>query len=105
MALFSATNLGYKSVNFAGSLRLGPNSQPKRIKTTQLLKNPRRLSLYYVNLLAIRVGRKVVAIPPSVFAFDHNTGAGTVFDSGTVFTILVKPVYVAVRDEVAGSCG
>ncbi|XP_057807902.1 aspartyl protease AED3-like [Salvia miltiorrhiza] len=97
---FSYCLPSYKSVNFAGSLRLGPNSQPKKIKTTQLLKNPRRSSLYYVNLLAIRVGRKVVAIPPSAFAFDPNTGAGTVFDSGTVYTILVKPAYVAVRDEV-----
>ncbi|KAL1564330.1 saccharopepsin [Salvia divinorum] len=97
---FSYCLPGYKSLNFAGSLRLGPHSQPIRIKTTQLLRNPRRSSLYYVNLLAIRVGRKLLDIPPSAFALDPNTGAGTVFDSGTVFTILVKPAYVAVRDEV-----
>lgn len=97
---FSYCLPSYKSINFGGSLRLGPNSQPKRIKTTLLLKNPRRSSLYYVSLLAIRVGRRVVDIPPSAFALDPTTGAGTVFDSGTVFTILVKPAYVAVRDEV-----
>ncbi|GER28516.1 eukaryotic aspartyl protease family protein [Striga asiatica] len=98
-SIFSYCLPSYKSPNFAGSLRLGPNSQPKTIKTTPLLKNPRRSSLYYVNLLAIRVGRRVVNIPPSAFAFDPTTGAGTVFDSGTVFTSLVKPAYVAVRDE------
>lgn len=76
----------YKSINFGGSLRLGPNSQPKRIKTTPLLKNPRRSSLYYVSLLAIRVGRKVVDIPPSAFALDPTTGAGTVFDSGIIMS-------------------
>ncbi|KAG6406207.1 hypothetical protein SASPL_133806 [Salvia splendens] len=97
---FSYCLPGYKSTNFAGSLRLGPHSQPLRIKTTPLLRNPRRSSLYYVNLVSIRVGGRIVHIPPSAFAFDPNTGAGTIFDSGTVFTILVKPAYVAVRDEV-----
>ncbi|KAK4414556.1 Aspartyl protease AED3 [Sesamum alatum] len=104
-SIFSYCLPSYKSVGFTGSLRLGPNSQPVRIKTTQLLKNPRRSSFYYVNLMAIRVGRRVVNIPPSAFAFDPNTGAGTVFDSGTVFTSLVKPAYTAVRDEVRRRMG
>ncbi|KAG6413802.1 hypothetical protein SASPL_126517 [Salvia splendens] len=97
---FTATINEYHGLQVRQLRRLGPHSQPIRIKTTPLLRNPRRSSLYYVNLLAIRVGRKVLDIPPSAFAFDPNTGAGTVFDSGTVFTILVKPAYVAVRDEV-----
>ncbi|KAL8529243.1 hypothetical protein ACS0TY_006608 [Phlomoides rotata] len=84
-SIFSYCLPSYKSINFSGSLRLGPNSQPIRIKTTQLLQNPTRSSFYYVNLLAIRVGRKVVDIPASAFAFDPNTGAGTVFDSGMLF--------------------
>ncbi|KAK4483560.1 hypothetical protein RD792_010759 [Penstemon davidsonii] len=96
---FSYCLPSYKSLSFTGSLRLGTNRQPLRIKTTQLLKNPRRSSFYYVNLVSIKVGRRVVSIPPSAFAFDPNTGAGTVFDSGTVFTSLVKPAYTAVRDE------
>ncbi|KAK4476657.1 hypothetical protein RD792_015817, partial [Penstemon davidsonii] len=96
---FSYCLPGYKSINFSGSLRLGPNSQPIKIKTTPLLKNPRRSSFYYVNLLAIKVGKGLAKIPPTAFAFDPNTGAGTVFDSGTVFTSLVKPAYTAVRDE------
>lgn len=79
---FSYCLPSYKSPTFSGTLRLGRNGQPVRIKTTQLLHNPRRSSFYYVNLLAIRVGRKVVDIPPSAFAFNPNTGAGTVFDSG-----------------------
>jgi hypothetical protein len=89
----------FKSLNFSGSLKLGPVAQPKRIKYTPLLKNPRRSSLYYVNLQAIRVGRKIVDIPPAALAFNPTTGAGTILDSGTVFTRLVEPVYVAVRDE------
>uniref|UniRef100_A0A164VG94 Peptidase A1 domain-containing protein n=1 Tax=Daucus carota subsp. sativus TaxID=79200 RepID=A0A164VG94_DAUCS len=82
-----------------GSLRLGPTGQPIRIKYTPLLKNPRRSSLYYVNLLGIRVGPKIVDIPASAFAFDPATGAGTIFDSGTTFTRLVQAAYIPVRDE------
>ncbi|XP_022876602.1 aspartyl protease AED3-like [Olea europaea var. sylvestris] len=96
---FSYCLPSYKSPNFSGSLRLGPNSQPIRIKYTQLLKNPRRSSLYYVNLEGIKVGNGLVKIPPSAFAHDPNTGSGTVIDSGTVFTRLVEPAYIAVRDE------
>ncbi|KAL2461128.1 Eukaryotic aspartyl protease family protein [Abeliophyllum distichum] len=96
---FSYCLPSYKSTNFSGSLRLGPNSQPKKIKYTQLLKNPRRSSLYYVNLMAIRVGNRIVDIPATAFAFDPNTGAGTVIDSGTIFTSLVKAAYIPVRDE------
>ncbi|KAL2230521.1 aspartyl protease AED3 [Sesamum indicum] len=102
---FSYCLPSYRSANFSGSLRLGPNSQPKRIRTTPLLKNPRRSSFYYVNLVGIKVGRRGVNIPPSAFAFDPNTGAGTVFDSGTVFTMLVKPAYTAVRDEFRRQMG
>ncbi|XP_050233840.1 aspartyl protease AED3-like [Mercurialis annua] len=95
---FSYCLPSFKSLNFSGTLRLGPTGQPKRIKTTPLLKNPRRSSLYYVNLVAIRVGRRVVDIPPAALAFNPATGAGTIFDSGTVFTRLAIPAYTAVRD-------
>ncbi|KAF7824732.1 aspartyl protease AED3-like [Senna tora] len=95
---FSYCLPSFKSPNFSGSLKLGPIAQPKRIKFTPLLKNPRRSSLYYVNLIAIRVGRRVVDVPPAALAFNPTTGAGTIFDSGTVFTRLVEPAYVAVRN-------
>lgn len=96
---FSYCLPSFKSLNFSGTLRLGTNGQPKNIKYTPLLKNPRRSSLYYVNLIAIRVGRKVVDIPPSSLAFNSTSGAGTIIDSGTVFTRLVQPAYTAVRNE------
>lgn len=79
---FSYCLPSFKSLNFSGSLRLGPVAQPIRIKYTQLLRNPRRSSLYYVNLVAIKVGRRIVDIPASAFAFNATTGAGTIFDSG-----------------------
>jgi hypothetical protein len=81
---FSYCLPSFKSLNFSGSLKLGPVAQPKRIKYTPLLKNPRRSSLYYVNLQAIRVGRKIVDIPPAALAFNPTTGAGTILDSGNI---------------------
>lgn len=83
---FSYCLPSFKAFNFTGSLRLGPVAQPKRIKFTPLLRNPRRSSLYYVNLVAIRVGRRIVDIPPAALAFNPTTGAGTIFDSGNVLT-------------------
>jgi hypothetical protein len=74
-------------------LRLGPVGQPPRIKTTPLLKNPRRSSLYYVKLNGIRVGRKIVDIPRSALAFNPTTGAGTIFDSGNASPITYFILY------------
>ncbi|RLN36249.1 protein ASPARTIC PROTEASE IN GUARD CELL 2 [Panicum miliaceum] len=104
-ATFSYCLPSFKSLNFSGTLRLGRKGQPQRIKTTPLLANPHRSSLYYVNMTGIRVGRKVVPIPAAALAFDPATGAGTVLDSGTMFTRLVAPAYVAVRDEVRRRVG
>lgn len=97
--VFSYCLPSFKSYYFSGSLKLGPVGQPKNIKTTPLLKNPRRPSLYYVNLTSVSVGRVVIPIAPEHLAFDPNTGAGTVIDSGTVITRFVQPAYDAIRDE------
>ncbi|KAL6624498.1 hypothetical protein ACP70R_031819 [Stipagrostis hirtigluma subsp. patula] len=72
--------------------------QPKKIKTTPLLSNPRQASLYCVNMIGIRVGGKPVLVPALALAFDTDTGGGTIIDAGTMFTRLSAPVYAAVRD-------
>ncbi|KAL8555275.1 hypothetical protein ACS0TY_003183 [Phlomoides rotata] len=97
--IFSYCLPSFKSYYFSGSLKLGPLGQPKNIKTTPLLKNPHRPSLYYVNLTGISVGRVNVPIPAELLAFDPSTGAGTIIDSGTVITRFIQPVYNATRDE------
>ncbi|KAF9592223.1 hypothetical protein IFM89_012799, partial [Coptis chinensis] len=84
---FSYCLPNFKSSNFSGTLRLGPVGQPKTIKTTPLLKNPRRPSLYYANLIAIRVGRKIVDIPPAALAFNPTTGAGGELKGATVSSL------------------
>ena len=79
---FSYCLPSFKSPKFAGTLRLGPIGQPKNIKFTPMLTNPRRPSLYYVKLIGIKVGPKLVSIPSSAFALNPNNGAGTIVDSG-----------------------
>ncbi|KAE9603840.1 hypothetical protein Lal_00002443 [Lupinus albus] len=97
--VFSYCLPSFKSYYFSGSLKLGPVGQPKNIRTTPLLRNPHRPSLYYVNLTGISVGHVLVPIPSEYLAFDSTTGSGTVIDSGTVITRFVEPIYNAVREE------
>ncbi|ERN02885.1 hypothetical protein AMTR_s00135p00030880 [Amborella trichopoda] len=92
---FSYCLPSFKSYYFSGSLRLGPASQPKHIRTTPLLTSSHRPSLYYANLTAISIGALLVPVP----GFNPLTGAGTIIDSGTVISRFVAPVYEAVRDE------
>ncbi|KAG5541862.1 hypothetical protein RHGRI_021642 [Rhododendron griersonianum] len=80
--VFSYCLPSFKSYYFSGSLKLGPTGQPKTIRTTPLLRNPRRPSLYYVNLTGVNVGRVHIPIVP-----------------GTVITRFVAPIYNATRDE------
>ncbi|CAL5204613.1 unnamed protein product [Lathyrus oleraceus] len=97
--VFSYCLPSFKSHYFSGSLKLGPADQPKTIRTTPLLRNPSRSSLYYVNLTGISVGSVNVPIPNNLLAFNPKTGAGSIIDSGTVITSFVEPVYNAIRDE------
>lgn len=97
--VFSYCLPSFKSYYFSGSLKLGPVGQPKSIRTTPLLRNPHRPSLYYVNLTGVSVGRVLVPVPNELLAFNPNTGSGTIIDSGTVITRFVEPVYNAIRDE------
>ncbi|KAI9200635.1 hypothetical protein LWI28_011008 [Acer negundo] len=97
--VFSYCLPSFKSYYFSGSLKLGPLGQPKSIRTTPLLNNPHRPSLYYVNLDGISVGRVKVPIAPELLAFNPTTGAGTIIDSGTVITRFSEPIYTAIRDE------
>ncbi|OVA01795.1 Peptidase A1 [Macleaya cordata] len=97
--VFSYCLPSFKSYYFSGSLKLGPTGQPKNIKTTPLLHNPHRPSLYYVNLTGISVGKIMVPVAPGLLDFNPSTGSGTVIDSGTVITRFVQPIYTAIRDE------
>lgn len=96
--VFSYCLPSFKSYYFSGSLKLGPLGQPSKIRTTPLLWNPHRPSLYYVNLTGVSVGRVNVPIPVQYLNFDPDTGAGTVIDTGTVLTRFVPEVYNAIRD-------
>ncbi|KAI3751789.1 hypothetical protein L2E82_22880 [Cichorium intybus] len=96
--VFSYCLPSYRSYYFSGSLRLGPNGQPKTIKFTPLLKSPHRPSLYYVNLTGVTIGRVLVPIAPELLGFNPSTGAGTIIDSGTVITRFVPAAYEAIKE-------
>ncbi|KAL9305586.1 Aspartyl protease AED3 [Arabidopsis thaliana] len=97
--VFSYCLPSFRSFYFSGSLKLGLLGQPKSIRYTPLLRNPRRPSLYYVNLTGVSVGSVQVPVDPVYLTFDANSGAGTIIDSGTVITRFAQPVYEAIRDE------
>ncbi|VVA90638.1 unnamed protein product [Arabis nemorensis] len=97
--VFSYCLPSFRSFYFSGSLKLGPTGQPRSIRYTPLLSNPRRPSLYYVNLTGVSVGSVHVPIDLKYLTFDSTSGAGTIIDSGTVITRFVQPVYEAIRDE------
>ncbi|CAJ1973991.1 unnamed protein product [Sphenostylis stenocarpa] len=103
--VFSYCLPSFKSYYFSGSLKLGPVGQPKSIRTTPLLRNPHRPSLYYVNFTGISVGRVLVPFPSEYLEFNPNNGSGTIIDSGTVITRFVEPVYNAVREEFRKQVG
>ncbi|RLN19101.1 protein ASPARTIC PROTEASE IN GUARD CELL 2 [Panicum miliaceum] len=103
--VFSYCLPSYKSYYFSGSLRLGAAGQPRNVRYTPLLSNPHRPSLYHVNVTGLSVGRTWVKVPAGAFAFDANTGAGTVIDSGSVITRWTAPVYAALREEFRRQVG
>ncbi|KAL9313792.1 hypothetical protein ACSQ67_019244 [Phaseolus vulgaris] len=103
--VFSYCLPSFKSYYFSGSLKLGPVGQPKSIRTTPLLRNPHRPSLYYVNFTGISVGRVLVPFPSEYLEFNPYNGSGTIIDSGTVITRFVEPVYNAVREEFRKQVG
>jgi hypothetical protein len=103
--VFSYCLPSYRSYYFSGSLRLGPAGQPRGVRYTPLLSNPHRSSFSYMNVTGLSVGWTWLRVPPGSFAFDPNTGAGTVIDSGTVITRWTAPVYAALRDEFRRQVG
>lgn len=77
---------------------VGPLKYTPMVKITTPLPYFDRVA-YTVQLEGIRVGKKMLQLPKTIFAPDH-TGAGqTMVDSGTQFTFLLGPVYTALRQE------
>lgn len=78
----------------AGYLTFGAGSASPNMQFTPLQSNSAAPSFYFVEMVSISVGGKVLPIQPEVFS-----NAGTIVDSGTVLTRLPMPAYTALRDE------
>uniref|UniRef100_A0A7N0UYT4 Peptidase A1 domain-containing protein n=1 Tax=Kalanchoe fedtschenkoi TaxID=63787 RepID=A0A7N0UYT4_KALFE len=74
------------------------SATPGGAVTTQLAKNARIHTFYYVALSGLSVGGKPVQIPPSVFQVDASGRGGIIVDSGTAVTRLQSVAYTALRD-------
>ncbi|GAB4854565.1 hypothetical protein Ancab_023146 [Ancistrocladus abbreviatus] len=76
-----------------GYLTFGKGDKiPKATSYTPLLTGSQSPTLYFVTLLAIRVGHTKLSISPTVFST-----VGTIIDSGTVLTYLPPHAYSALK--------
>ncbi|CDP00568.1 unnamed protein product [Coffea canephora] len=70
-----------------------------KMSYTPLINNSLSPTFYYIGIEAAYVGGIELRISPSVWAIDDLGNGGTVMDSGTTLTFLVKPAYDKVLQE------
>ncbi|KAL2345908.1 hypothetical protein Fmac_007193 [Flemingia macrophylla] len=81
------------------SMVFGDSAVSRTARFTQLLKNPKLDTFYYVELLGISVGGAPVrGLHASLFRLDAAGNGGVIVDSGTSVTRLTRPAYIALRD-------
>lgn len=103
----SIASQGYRSINGsfsyclpslngnAGFLIFGSQREEfGLVQFTPMLHNPTAPSYYFVDLIGLSVGGKMLPIPASVFR-----DVGTVLDTGTVVTYLPEAAYLALHSE------
>ena len=75
-------------------LRFGADiSHPVGSLQTTKLCQFKSLSPYYIDLLGISINRTRLSINPALFIFKFDGSAGCIIDSGSTFTIIIKPAY------------
>ncbi|KAF8696251.1 hypothetical protein HU200_037154 [Digitaria exilis] len=81
-------------------LVFGRAPEPPSMAFTPLRTNPRRPSLYYVDMVGFSVGgERVAGLAGGGLALDTATGrGGVVVDSGTAISRFARDAYAAVRD-------
>lgn len=55
-------------------------------------------TFYYVGVQGVKVGGRLLDIPPAVWELTTDGGGGTIVDSGTTLTYFPKPAYRAVLE-------
>lgn len=74
------------------------SAPPADSVTTNLLKNSKLDTFYYVGLTGMSVGGQAVSIPASLFQLDASGNGGIIVDSGTAITRLQTQAYNSLRD-------
>lgn len=114
-SLSFVTQMGYPKFSYcisgqdsSGVLLFGQANIPwlKPLSYTPLVKlsTPYRLPYYdriaySVQFQGIKVGGKLLSLPKSLLQPDHSGAGQTMVDSGTQFSLLLGPVYKALRSE------
>ncbi|CAM8981127.1 unnamed protein product [Rhodiola kirilowii] len=74
------------------------SARPRDSITTQLTKNAKIDTFFYVGLTGLSVGGRSLQISPSLFQIDSAGSGGIIVDSGTSITRLRSEAYTALRD-------
>ncbi|XP_002972062.2 aspartyl protease family protein 2 [Selaginella moellendorffii] len=84
-------------------LFLGRPERRAAFAYTPLVSNPLAPTFYYVGVVAIRVGNRVLPVPGSEWAIDVLGNGGTVIDSGSTLTYLRLGAYLHLVSAFAAS--
>ncbi|KAL6868262.1 hypothetical protein ACP4OV_015107 [Aristida adscensionis] len=90
------------SPSAAGYLSLGggATAAPANVQFTAMVTSSLMPSLYYVDLVGIKVAGRPIKVPPAVF-----TARGTIVDSGTTISRLPQAAYAALRSAFRRAMG
>lgn len=80
-------------------LLIGGSQPTAKLNYTPLLNNPLSSTFYYIRIQNVRINSVNLRISPSVWAIDELGNGGTILDSGTTLTYLVKPAYLSIVAE------
>ncbi|KAL3618305.1 hypothetical protein CASFOL_038633 [Castilleja foliolosa] len=82
------------SPSSTGFLKLGPRDYPNNVEFTYLIDNPDYPTLYFIDIISIRVGDVQLSTDEFHLMFHR-----TIIDTGAVITRLPINIYTMMRDE------
>ena len=91
------------ATNLTSTLLFGAsNSNGLQLEFTPIVNNPDILTYYWVNMTGISINGTAVNIPQAPLAWNSTSFAGgTIFDSGTTFTVFSQDIYAPVVQVIA----
>ncbi|GJN03394.1 hypothetical protein PR202_ga20834 [Eleusine coracana subsp. coracana] len=98
---FTPFTLGKKSpLLFGTTANLQKYKSTGPIQSMPLIKNPWNDVYYYVPMVGISVGTKKLDVPVESLVLNPDGSGGTVIDSGSTLSYLVKPAFEELKKRV-----